>query len=207
VVITPEVSSFESATDSDLLAGLANSPAALEELFRRYRRLVVAYAARRCDRPADVDDVVAATFLAVLESASRYDPRKGEVRPWLLGIAHNQLGLIRRRDIHQRKLELGAAFVREPSEDVFARLEEQIAAVQETPEMQRALEQLSQEQREALLLVSRDELTPKEAAQALRITAATFRVRLYRARRAMQSLLTDPSGNPPTHSIPEEAKK
>ncbi len=206
-MITLVVSSFSSATDSDLIAELADSPAALEELFRRYRRMVVAYAVRRCDRPADVDDVVAATFLAVLESGARYDPGKGEVRSWLLGIAHNQLGLLRRRDTHQRDLATMAAFDRELSEDAFARLEERIAATQESLSVQLALRRLPEEQREALLLIGGDQLTPKEAARVLHISAATFRVRLFRARRAMQSLLTSFPVTPGTHPISEEVKK
>jgi RNA polymerase sigma factor (sigma-70 family) len=76
---------------------LAEDPEAFAELFRRYRRVVVLYVARRCDRAADVDDVVDETFLGALEAAERYDPRKGEVRAWLLGIARNQLGLLWRR--------------------------------------------------------------------------------------------------------------
>ena len=180
---------LRNAPDDVVVGRLAKDPAALEELFRRYRRIVLLYAARRCRRPADVDDVVAATFLAALESCERYDPRRGEVRPWLLGIARNQLGLLRRGEQRQQGLAFAAGAAGELSEDAFARLLEQIAAAQESVAMQRALARLPEDQREALLLVSRDDLSQKEAAAVLGITATAFRVRLLRARRAMRSLL------------------
>lgn len=200
--------SFRSASDDDVLAAVAADADAFEELFRRYRRVVVMYAARRCERPADVDDVVSETFIAALTAAGRYDPSKGEVRAWLLGIAHNQLGLLRRNAGRQRGLAAIADRDSRLSEDAFARLLEQISAAQEGTAMQRALGQLTDEQREALLLVSRDELGPKEAAVVVGVSAAAFRVRLFRARRTMQALMpaaeTDAWRGLP---LPKEAEK
>lgn len=202
------MASYRDAPDVVVVAHLAQDPVALEELFRRHRRAVLGYAARRCQRPADVDDVVAATFLAALESAARYDAAKGEVRAWLLGIAHNQLALLRRREGRQRSVEGAIGGRAELSEDAFHRLVEQIAAAQDGAAMQRALEQLPADQREALLLVGGDGLTPKEAAAALAISATAFRVRLFRARRAMQALLPSLAETSSAHpSVPKEVQR
>jgi RNA polymerase sigma factor (sigma-70 family) len=202
------VGSFHSASDRVLVAALADEPEAFAELFRRYRRVVVLYVARRCDRPADVDDVVAETFLGALEAAERYDPRKGEVRAWLLGIACNQLGLLWRSQRRDQGIALATRHDTELSEEALARLLEQMTAAQEGPEMWSALERLPADQREALLLVSQDELSSKEAAAMLGITATTFRVRLFRARRAMQELLPPAGGERTSHlTLPKEAEK
>jgi RNA polymerase sigma-70 factor (ECF subfamily) len=182
--------SFRSASDSAVVAAVAADPEAFEELFRRYRRIVLRYAAVRCERPADVDDVVTETFLAALDAACRYDPRKGEVRAWLLGIAHNQLGLLQRSERRQRRVAAFAGSDVALSEDAFGRLLEQIAAAQEGEAMQVALAHLTSDQREALLLVSRDELSLTEAAAVVGVSAATFRVRLCRARRTMAALMS-----------------
>ena len=64
---------FRDAPDSVVVASLADDPVALAELFGRYRRVVLRYAARRCDRASDVDDVAAATFLAAFESRAQGD--------------------------------------------------------------------------------------------------------------------------------------
>jgi RNA polymerase sigma factor (sigma-70 family) len=201
------VGSFQNASDRVLVAALADDPEAFAELFRRYRRVVVLYLARRCDRAADVDDVVAETFLGALEAAERYDPRKGDVRVWLLGIARNQLGLLWRSQRRDQGIALAARHDTELSEEAFARLLEQMAAAQEGPEMWGALWQLPADQREALLLVSQDELSSKEAAALLGITATTFRVRLFRARRAMQALLPPAGSGHRPLPLPREVEK
>jgi RNA polymerase sigma factor (sigma-70 family) len=206
--ITWGVDSFRSASDSVVLAAVAADRDAFEELFRRYRRTVLMYAARRCERPADVEDVVAETFIAVLEAAGRYDPSRGEVRAWLLGIAHNQLGLLRRNERRQRGLEVAAGREAGLPEDGVSRRLERISAVQEGSIMQRALAQLTDDQREALLLVSRDDLSLKEAAGVVGISAAAFRVRLFRARRTMQALMPPPDTDiPRSLPRPKEAEK
>lgn len=189
-----------------MVAALADDPEAFAELFRRYRRIVLRYVARRCDRPADVDDVVVETFLGALEASGRYDPRRGDVRPWLLGIAHNQLGLLRRSQ--RRQQWLAARRETGLSDDALARLLEQMTAAQQGVEIWAALRRLPEDQREALLLVTLDELSPKEAAAVLGVAAPTFRVRLFRARRAMQALLASTGFEHQTNwTVREEVEK
>ena len=74
-------------SDADLLRRLRGDPQALEAFYRRHVDRVRRFAARRCARPEDVADAVSGTFLAVLDAAPSYDPRRGEPVPWLLGIA------------------------------------------------------------------------------------------------------------------------
>jgi RNA polymerase sigma-70 factor (ECF subfamily) len=54
-----------------------------------------------------------------------------------------------------------------------------------------ALRALSPADREALLLVAWEDLTPAQAARSLGINATAFRVRLLRARRRLQQKLAD----------------
>jgi len=57
------------------------------------------------------------------------------------------------------------------------------------PNLDRALRSLSRFDREALLLVAWEDLTPKQAAKVLGINGTAFRVRLSRARRRLQASL------------------
>jgi RNA polymerase sigma factor (sigma-70 family) len=57
------------------------------------------------------------------------------------------------------------------------------------PTLDQALRSLSRFDREALLLVAWEDLTPKQAAKALGINAAAFRVRLFRARARLRESL------------------
>jgi RNA polymerase sigma-70 factor (ECF subfamily) len=62
------------------------------------------------------------------------------------------------------------------------------------PELWEALSSLSRIDQEALLLVAWEELTPGQAASALGINPAAFRVRLLRARRRMRASLGAAAG-------------
>ena len=63
--------------------------------------------------------------------------------------------------------------------------------------MLRGLAALSPVDREALLLVTWDGLTPAQAAAVHGVTVATFQVRLHRARRRLAGLVDPPPGEPP----------
>jgi RNA polymerase sigma-70 factor (ECF subfamily) len=128
-----------------------------------------------------------------MESAVRYDSRHGGVRPWLFGIAHNQLGLIIRSEYRDRGLRARLGAYNDRHADDMARIDEQIDASRAIPRVERALATLPEPQREALWLVGYDGLTPSEAAQAIGVGPGAFRVQLLRARRALRAALEDVS--------------
>jgi len=63
-----------------------------------------------------------------------------------------------------------------------------------------ALAQLSDSDREAVLLIAWEGLDPREAALVIGITGSAFRMRLSRARRRLRRLLAQENTNPtPTY--------
>jgi RNA polymerase sigma-70 factor (ECF subfamily) len=64
-------------------------------------------------------------------------------------------------------------------------------AVVDSARLRTALAELDHRDREALLLVAWEGLDNRAAARAMGCSAATFRVRLYRARRRLSRLLSD----------------
>jgi RNA polymerase sigma-70 factor, ECF subfamily len=189
-------------TDAGLLARLQTDPAALEVFYLRHRDRVVAYAARRCRQAADVTDLVAATFLAVLERPGSFDPARGEASAWLIGIAARQWLLLCRAERKQQHLQHRAQSW-ELSDDDIARLEEQIDAARAGAWA--ALEQIAPRHSEVLRLVGPDGLTAREAAAALGISAGAFRIRLMRARQAARGVLAERTqGSAPIHPTSQE---
>ncbi|MDA8297174.1 MAG: RNA polymerase sigma factor [Actinomycetota bacterium] len=193
-------------TDAELAAGLEANPADLDEFYRRHRETVVRYAVRRCAQPADVADLVAATFLAAIRSAAGFDARRGNADAWLIGIARRQWAKLCEREARQQHigdLRLGDGL----SADDIARLEERIDAARTSEDVERAIALLPGQHREVLWLIGPDGLSPSEAAAALGVSVGGFRVRLLRARRALRSAL-DP-GAPASHrqisTNPQEA--
>jgi RNA polymerase sigma-70 factor (ECF subfamily) len=148
-----------------------------EERFRevfRHLGAVTAYARRRGSRDPEA---LAAEVMTVawrrLDRLPRDDPR-----PWLYATARNLLLAERRshRPAGDRASERGVVDPEPPLLDARLRT---------------ALRALSEADREALLLVAWEDLTPAQAARALSMNATAFRVRLLRARRRLQSLLAD----------------
>lgn len=96
------------ASDAELLA--SGSAEDFRLLYERHVRLVVAFVARRSRHADLVLDVVAETFARALEHRDQYDPARGPVIAWLLGIARNEiLGSLRRgrvADDYRRRLEM-----------------------------------------------------------------------------------------------------
>ena len=175
--------------DSVLVAHVRTDPVALETLYRRHVSRVVSFAARRCAEPQDVADLVAATFVSVIESAHTYDPRRGDVLPWIIGIERHLLAENGRRHYREQEVLARTLGARPIDADEFADLEERIDRAREGEEMQRALGSIEPRYREALLLTN-DGLTSQQAASVLGISPTAFRMRLSRARRALQKTLT-----------------
>lgn len=135
--------------------------------------LIAAYARRR---GAHDPDALAAEVMAIawrrLADVPSDDPR-----PWLIATARNLVLADRRR----RDAAL------QPLDGVEPAAPDELPppSVDLDPELERALRSVSAHDREALLLVAWEDLTPSAAAASLGISASAFRVRLHRARRRL----------------------
>jgi RNA polymerase sigma-70 factor (ECF subfamily) len=159
---------------------------AAEERFRSvfaHLGAVTGYARRRGSKDADA---LAADVMTVAWRRLADVPRD-DALPWLYATARNLL--------------LAEARLSAPAAGASVREPERAAAAPEPneldPELTRALRSLSQLDREALLLVAWEDLTPSQAARALGINPAAFRVRLLRARRRLRASLDRPAANGP----------
>jgi RNA polymerase sigma-70 factor (ECF subfamily) len=156
-----------------------------ELLYAKYASTVKAYVLRRVEA-STADDVVAEVFVVCWR---RFEEVPPDPLPWLLAVARRVLSTQRRGErrrgaLHDRLATTApsaslAAFV-EPPGGVTDMGDGVLAA---------ALAQLSETDRELLLLIAWDGLTPAQAAIVLDVKPATARVRLLRARRRLTRLL------------------
>jgi RNA polymerase sigma factor (sigma-70 family) len=149
-------------------------------LYREHAREILGYALRRCPDSEDAADVVADTFLAAWRRLPEV-PIGSEGRLWLYGTARfvlaNQRRGERRRSrlTEQLRAELRQQIPSEAGEDPYGVLE--------------ALDELAEPDRELLMLVGWEELTPAQAARVLGVTPLAARSRLHRARRRLRAQL------------------
>jgi RNA polymerase sigma-70 factor (ECF subfamily) len=152
------------------------SRAAFEELFARYRKPLYGFFRRRLNNPERAEELTQDTFLAVIRSVSRYEPR-ALVRTYLCGIALKLLAAERRKVLTSSTLGQPAP---EPKADG-------------TPErvlwVRQAVEKLDAPEREILMLREYEQLSYSDIAELLRIPVNTVRSRLFRARLALKSYL------------------
>jgi len=174
----------------------ARSSESFEEIYRHFAR-VAAYASRRGSRDPEG---IAAEAMAI--AWRRIEELDREALPWLIATARNLLHAeyrSRRRAEPMPPADIEAI----PGSGAGPDPDPDLEVESLDPEVDRALGALSPNDREALLLVAWEELTPAEAAASLGVSAAAFRVRLHRARRRFRRRY---AGAAPTPSpMPTEA--
>jgi RNA polymerase sigma-70 factor (ECF subfamily) len=153
-------------------------------LYAEHGRELLAYALRRAPAPEDAADAVAEAFLVAWRRGPEV-PAGPEARLWLYGVARHTLANQRRGERRRARLaerlraELAIAAAAQPAPGA------------EAAPILRALERLDENDRELLLLVGWEELTPSEAARVLDLTAVAVRSRLHRARRRLRRALAE----------------
>ena len=97
---------LDRALDEEFASG---KPDALEAAYRRYGATVHGYARRAAGVEA-ADEVTQDVFLAAWRSSSRYDPARGSLGGWLMGIArHKAVDALRGRERAAARLARVAA--------------------------------------------------------------------------------------------------
>jgi RNA polymerase sigma-70 factor (ECF subfamily) len=136
--------------------------------------------------PAHAEEVVQETMIAVWKSAKDYK-EQSQVSSWILGIARNKA--LDRARARQREPEL----LREIDRRASARATpEQIAQRDSQAERVRsALEKLSPEHREVIMLAFYNELSYSEIAQIVGCPEGTVKSRVYYAKEQLKRLLSE----------------
>ena len=161
--------------------------------FRGHAARVHSFALRRSD-PEAAQEVTAETFLIAWRRRAEMPP---EPLPWLYGIARGVLANERRAANRRDALATRIAAETHRGEESGA----------EDHEILRALAALREADREALVLCAWEGLSVKEAACVVGCSAATFAVRIHRARRRLSRVLREltADGEPvrSSHAVPE----
>ena len=184
-------------SDAELLLGMrAGHEAALEALYERYGGLVFTLALRIVGDAELAREVLQDTFLRSWDGRDTYDPERGRVPWWLMGITRNRaIDLLRSRS-HQARLRER----QEPSRDrrVSAHPGDAVALRRDVTA---ALEALPAGQRHAIELAYYGGLTQAEIARELGEPLGTIKSRTRDALDRLRERLwprTEPEGGSPS---------
>lgn len=160
-------------------------------LWTEHAPRVMAYALRHLDSDS-AQDVVSETFLVAWR---RLASVPDDPLPWLLVVARNTISNLRRSGHRQTRLAVELERFQQVAEPAAAA--DVLATERATVLAQLAA--LTDKEREALLLVAWDGLTPQQAARVAECSLPAFHVRLFRARRRLRA---DGEADTPPHADP-----
>ena len=174
------------ASDEDLARRfVAGDHGAFDELVRRHRNGIFRFVRWHLGaRGEEAEDVTQDVLIEVFRSLPRYEGRS-RLRTWILGLAHNLCRQRRRGSSGARR----AFVVAEATDDVLrtvadatADLDALLARREVQVRVRSAIERLSPEHRDVVLLREIEGLKYGEIAGVLQIPVGTVRSRLHNAR-------------------------
>jgi RNA polymerase sigma-70 factor (ECF subfamily) len=155
-----------------------------DRLYEEHAAALLAFLTYRTGNRPLAEDVLADTFERVLTARRRFDPRKASEKTWLYTIALNLLRDHARRQAIERRFAEQAvpAHVAGPAAP-------ELEAVDDRDAVGRAMEALSEDEREAVALRYGADLTVPEIAKLLGEKLTTVEGRVYRALRKLRDEL------------------
>jgi RNA polymerase sigma-70 factor, ECF subfamily len=171
-------------SDSDLLRSmLAGDEEALALLYRRRQGAVYRFALQMSGSKTIAEDVTQEVFLFLMRDGHVFDPARGELSSFLLGVARNHV--LRRLRVEQLLAPLGD----DPDEDVssvhatsdICPLED-LTRAETIESVRKAVLSLPPKYREVVVLCELQDVSYVETAEILGCAIGTVRSRLHRAR-------------------------
>lgn len=149
------------------------------DAFRRNKDVLYRYAYRMTGSHALAEDVVQESFLALWRRPDAFDPRRGGLRAFLLGIARNLILKNWRDDRPHEELA--------EQDSVCGPVD--LPAGERAAFVAGAIAQLPPLQRETLILAEYEEMPLEEIAKVTGAELAAVKSRLHRARESLRRLL------------------
>lgn len=145
-------------------------------------RRVYAYVAYRIGDGSDAEDITSDAFERALRYRDSFDPRRGDVASWLIGIA--------RRCIADAALSRLATAAELPDQIALDGFEGQVV---ERAELRRAVVTLDERSRELIALRYGGDLTAKQIGELLDMKTNAVEVALHRALNTLRAALEPPA--------------
>jgi RNA polymerase sigma-70 factor (ECF subfamily) len=152
-------------------------PRAFELLYDRHGGAAFSLAYRMVGKRVTAEDITQEAFLSIWRSRMRYDPSRGSVRTWVLGIVHNRaIDALRRGAVHDRRRETIEGV--EERHEAPERTDVEVARREEARSVRTALDTLPAEQRHAIELAYFGGFSHSEIADLLGEPIGTVKGRM-----------------------------
>jgi RNA polymerase sigma-70 factor (ECF subfamily) len=166
-------------------------PRAFELVYDRHGGAAFSLAYRMVGSRTPAEDIIQEAFLSMWRSRVRYEPSRGSVRTWLLGIVHHRaIDALRRNLVHERR--------RAPADDLEERHEAKdltdVEAMRrdEARTVRAALDELPDEQCHVIELAYFGGFTHSQIAEMLETPIGTVKGRMRLGLQKMRGALEGP---------------
>ncbi len=188
---------MDSTTDSAIAAAFhKGAPDALSLVYQRYAPLVYTMAVRSLGSPSDAEDVAQQVFVAAWRRQNSFDPSRGGLSSWLMGITRKKvIDALRARQREANRLlaaQLGVTSQR-PDADGRGQADQLIDRIVLTDEIVR----LGEPQRLIMMLAFYTDLTHEQISATLKLPLGTVKSHI---RRSLQRLRTRLEADRLTHA-------
>ena len=155
----------------------SGSPRAFELLYDRHGGAAFSLAYRMVGDRVTAEDVSQEAFLSIWRSRLRYQPERGSVRTWLLGIVHHRaIDALRRNVVHERRRS-GVEGLEERQEAPEL-TDVEVARREEARGVRSALEALPEEQCRVIELAYFGGFSHSQIAEMLKMPIGTVKGRM-----------------------------
>jgi RNA polymerase sigma-70 factor (ECF subfamily) len=180
---------IDEVSDARLVTSIARySEVALAEVYRRHGRAVYGLARRVLQDTTEAEDVTQEVFLRLWSEPDRFDPERGSLRSFLLAQAHGRAVDAVRSTSSRRARE-----AREAARTARAEYDLQHEAwdLALADQVERAMGELSDDERRAIELAYFDGRTYREVARVLEQPEGTVKSRIRSGMRRLRDALAD----------------
>jgi RNA polymerase sigma-70 factor, ECF subfamily len=164
--------------DEDLLLLVRDGDAdAFELVYDRHGGAAYSLAYRIMGERNAAEDVVQDALLSVWRSGGRFDPARGSVRTWLLGIVHHRaIDALRRTSTHARRRASAEGI--EERHEAPERTDAEVARREDAREVREIMGTLPEQQRQVIRLAYFGGYTHTQIAQMLDMPIGTVKGRM-----------------------------
>jgi RNA polymerase sigma-70 factor (ECF subfamily) len=180
---------IDEVSDARLVTSIARySEVALAEVYRRHGRAVYGLARRVLQDTAEAEDVTQEVFLRLWSEPDRFDPERGSLRSFLLAQAHGRaVDAVRSTSSRRAREARDAARTARAEYD----LQHEAWDLALADQVERAMGELSDDERRAIELAYFDGRTYREVARVLEQPEGTVKSRIRSGMRRLRDALVD----------------
>src|SRR5436305_8032941 len=152
-------------------------PRAFETIYDRHGGPAFSLAYRMVGNRVVAEDVTQEAFLSIWRSRLRYEPERGSVRSWVLGIVHHRtIDALRRNLVHDRRRTSAEGI--EERHEAPERTDVEAARREEARTVRAALETLPEQQNQVIELAYFGGFTHTQIAEMLGLPVGTVKGRM-----------------------------